>query len=128
MLIISPDGYIRLPLELMRSISLTHLISGLDQDNPATANDAAVPTTISGYTEWVSEGSAPLTIGWDWQLNVDANGIRMERISEPRSNIMLIDAERADVGFAATSALLETVIDAFAWQDTTLQYIKDRRQ
>jgi hypothetical protein len=127
MLTISPDSYIRLSFDLMRNTSLVHLMSGLDEDNPSLTIDGAVPTTITGYTEWVSEGSAPLTMGWDWQLNVDGNDVRMERISEPRSNIMLLDNALHDCGPAKTSALLETVIDALAWQDTTLAYIKDQR-
>jgi hypothetical protein len=127
MLIISPDGYIRLSLDDMRGIGLVHLISGLDEDIPLLADAGAVTTTISGYTEWISEGSAPLTVGWDWQLNVDGPQIRMERISDPRSNIMLIDAAQADVGPQQTGVLLGSVIDAFAWQDTTLQFIQDKR-
>jgi hypothetical protein len=127
MLIISPDGYIRLSLDAMRGIGLVHLISGLDEDMPLFAEAGAVPTTISGYTEWISEDSAPLTIGWDWQLNVDGKQVRMERISEPRSNIMLIDAAQADVGPQQTDILLGGVIDALAWQDTTLQFVQQKR-
>ena len=123
MLTISPDGYIRLSLDLMRHTRLVHLISGLDQDNPPLPPDGAVPTTISGYTEWVSEGSAPLTVGWDWQLHAEVNPVRMERISEPRSNIMLLDDQQQDLGPARTSALLASLIDGMAWQDAALRHM-----
>ena len=127
MFIISPDGYIRLPLALMRSTPLTHLISGLDEEIAPDAADGALATTITGYTEWVTEGSAPLTVGWDWQMTANGNDIRMDRVSEPRSNIMLVDAAQADLGPASTATLLGTVVDAFAWQDTTLAYIQQQR-
>jgi len=64
---VSKDGYIRLTEKTLHAIPIRHLDSGVyrtdHRDHPATR-----PSTLSGYTEWVSETSPAISIGWDWQL------------------------------------------------------------
>ena len=110
----------------LQQICLTHLVSGLDEDAPESPPDSASTTSITGYTEWVGKGGLIITIGWDWGMMPDGNILRLRRLSEPSSNLMLQDAEGCDLGPNKTATLLEAFIDGFNWQAETLQYINIR--
>ncbi len=120
---VSADGYVRLTLDELRYISLDHFMSGLDEDSPASVSRAAVATEITGYTEWLTAGSPAISIGWDWQMGASEGRIALQRVSEPRSNLMLQDSDRQDVGPSQTAMLLEIYIDSLIWQLPVQQYI-----
>lgn len=122
----SEDGYVHLSASAIEAICLIHVISGLDEDAPPNAPEAAVSTTITGYTEWANRDSPAITIGWDWQLLASSDDIWLQRVGEPRTNLMLQDGRRADVGPARTAVLLEAFIDQLNWQATALHYIYSR--
>lgn len=126
MLAVSDDGYIRLSFAELQTVSLIHLISGLDEESPTTIPGGAMPTEIMGYTEWVSNSVPTITIGWDWQIDADHNRILLRKISEPRSNIMLQDSTGMDVGPAKTLILLEALIDALDWSIEVRSHIDIR--
>ncbi|OYV71357.1 MAG: hypothetical protein B7Z67_01060 [Acidiphilium sp. 21-60-14] len=96
--VISEDGYIRLSFPELEAIRLIHMTSGLDEYAPEIVSAGAISTSITGYTEWISNTSPAITIGWDWQLETICNPVSLKRISEPRSNIMLEDAGKRDMG------------------------------
>lgn len=123
---VSMDGYIRLSFAELQTVHLIHLISGLDEDSPAELSGGAILLAITGYTEWVSNTLPAITIGWDWQMDVVHGHVRLRRVSEPRSNIMLQAASRLDVGAEKTVALLEAFIDALNWQVDTHKHIDTR--
>jgi len=114
MLALSNDGYIRLTLRQLQAVPLHHLLSGLDEDCSAT---------ITGYTEWLSEGSPAITLGWDWCMVGQA---RLQRVEDPRSNLMLVDDHGSDLGFDATLTALSAFVDALEWQKTTLSALEER--
>lgn len=122
----SDTGYVRLSFEELQNLILVHLISGMDEDGPAQLSDNATETAIGGYTEWVSTGSPVITLGWDWQMLFENKFIRLRRISEPRSNVMLQSPARLDLGHDKTVTLLETFIDAYNWQPEALEQINAR--
>ena len=126
MLAVSMDGYIRLSFAELQTVHLIHLISGLDEDSPAELSGGAILLAITGYTEWVSNTLPAISIGWDWQMDVVHGQVRLRSISEPRSNIMLQDASRLDVGAEKTVALLEAFIDTLNWQVDTHKHIDTR--
>ena len=113
---ISADGYLRLKLTGLKQVRLVHLLSRIDEDGPPCSGAAAVMTSITGYTEWVSTDHPCVTLGWDWQMNLAYHPFRIQRIECPRSNIMLLDAALADLGPAQTAILLATLVDELAWQ------------
>lgn len=114
MLALSQDGYIRMTLLQLQGIPLLHLISGLDEDCSAT---------IAGYTEWLSEGQPAITLGWDWCM---VGHGKLQRVDEPRSNLMLVDETGRDLGFEATLAALAGFVDGMDWQKTTLSALEER--
>jgi hypothetical protein len=122
----SDTGYLYLTFSQLQDVCLVHLISGMDEDGGPEQRDAAVATSITGYTEWISEGKFTITIGWDWQMRPDEKTIRLFRVSEPASNVMLQNAAGTDLGHKKTTILLETFIDGFNWETETLKYINMR--
>jgi len=124
---ISPDGYMRLTDEELRQISLVHLLSGLDEDNPALLQEGAIFSAITGYTEWVSTTSPAISIGWDWMLQSSPEGaVYYKRVSDPRSNLMLVDAQQRDLGPAKTATLIGKEVDKIVWRSVVQDYISTR--
>jgi len=123
---LSPDGYVRLTLEQFQAIPLVHLLSDLDHDEYPPLHEGASQTHISGYTEWVSETAPVITLGWDWRLEGASGQTHYLRTGLPRSNIMLVDDQRRDLGPANTAKLLEAAIDKTNWQTTVQRLIMDK--
>jgi hypothetical protein len=124
---ISHDSYIRLTFEDLRRIPLVHLISGLDEDKPVLLQEGATFAEITGYTEWVSETTPTISVGWDWIIQTfQVSGGYYKRSSEPRSNLMLINSQQCDIGSIKCASLIETVIDEIDWQSTVQHYLGTR--
>lgn len=126
MLSVSDDGYIRLSFAKLQTVSLIHLISGLDEISPTTISDSAMATEIMGYTEWISKTFPTITIGWDWQINTGSNQIQLQKIGKPRSNILIQDSTGIDIGTIETTTLLEALIDALDWAIEVQSHIETR--
>jgi len=127
-LTVSADGYVRLTVSAFRAIALTHLLSELDADiglPPSTASGACL-ASIAGYTEWASQTTPALSLGWDWRIETTAGQVRYEREGAIRSNVMLVDEWRRDLGAAATDVLLCIAIDSLEWQLAVDHYISNR--
>ncbi len=122
---LSADGYVRLTLEQFQAIVLRHLWSGLDPEDPASLHEGAIQTRITGYTEWVSETVPAITLGWDWQLQELSDRARYLRMGSPKSNIMLVEARRNDLGAVKTSKMLQVAIDETAWQAAVHSHITE---
>jgi hypothetical protein len=124
-LTVAPDGYICLTFEEFRKISLMHLISGLDEDKTVLLQEGATFTEITGYTEWISDTTPAISIGWDWVIQpTQVRGGYYKRASEPRSNLMLVDSQQHDLGPTKTALLIEIVADEIAWQRIVQEYIR----
>jgi hypothetical protein len=126
-LAISADGYLRMTLARFRTIPLVHLLSELEDEAGISATAAgASAATIFGFTEWVSDTTPALSLGWDWLLETSGRDARYVRQGEVRSNIMLCEPGIGDLGDRATSATLCAAVDALAWQAETHNYITKR--
>ena len=127
-LTVSADGYVRLTVSAFRAIALTHLLSELDADiglPPSTASGACL-ASIAGYTEWASQTTPALSLGWDWRIETTAGRVRYQREGGIRSNVMLVDERRRDLGAAATDVLLCIAIDSLGWEQAVNHYISNR--
>jgi hypothetical protein len=125
---VSPDGYVRVTAAGLRAVPLGHLLSELDADlnlPPSTASGACL-ASIAGYTEWASQTSPALSIGWDWRIATSACRVRYERHGEVRSNIMLVNARCQDLGELATLAVLGAAVDDLDWELAVDNYISNR--
>lgn len=127
MIKLSNDGYVRLTLATLRNTSLTHFISGLDEEyiDPKRRQHDGLGE-ISGYTEWVSTAEPVITIGWDWHLMVSGQKFQYDRVCPPRSNLMLVDRDNGDLGPAQTQMLLGDMLDTIDWQREAFNAISER--
>ena len=117
----SDTGYLYLSFAELNELVLVHLISGVDQDIDI-GGDYAVATSITGYTEWISEGRQ-VSIGWDWPMLATCGAAPLRRASLPNSNVMLQTPVQTDLGPRTTAQLLGSFVDRFDWQTETLRYI-----
>lgn len=122
----SADGCIRLTLADLRQQVFTHLLSGLDEYCVPAGAGHATPTAITGYTEWVGERSPVISLGWDWLFDVSAPRRALRRLGAPRSNLLLLDPDRADLSEAHSELQLEAFVDALLWQATVLRHVELR--
>jgi hypothetical protein len=124
------DFYVRLQAQPLWTTSLAHLESGIDTDDDdefafRRFDSASALHSIRGFTEWVSDGQPPVSVGWDWtltgseQLTLDRNSIR--------TNVMLIDAQGVDCGQEATVHAVIRLIEQTPWQSVVLQALRDQR-
>jgi hypothetical protein len=127
-LVVSEDGYVRLTLAAFCAIRLTHLLSELDADisPPRSSASGACLASIVGYTEWASQTPPALSLGWDWRIATCGTQVRYEREGEVRSNVMLVDARRRDLGAMATGVLLCDAVDTLGWEQAVNDYISNR--
>lgn len=127
-LAVCKDGYLRLTLAGFRSISLRHLLSELDEDisGPPASAAGASAASIIGFTEWASDTTPALSLGWDWRLDTEGSEARYVREGEVRSNIMLFEPGIGDLGDLATAATLCVAVDRLPWQTETHHHITKR--
>jgi hypothetical protein len=125
-LTVSDDGYIRLSFTKLHNFPFTHLLSGLDSENDDSVTAGASQSSITGYTEWLSDSAPQITIGWDWEMYFANSKVCLRRISEPRSNLMLLDASNNDIGYEKSTLLQEMFIDGLQWQPIVLEQINVR--
>lgn len=112
------DGFIRVSLNELLSLTIIHLMSGLDGGDPS--NDVCGrPTTISGYTEWVSKSEPAISIGWDWSIEPSVPAGWCRRVSAPRANVMVVDSNGADLPWKQNLEWVGAVVDALPWADLT---------
>lgn len=118
--ILSQDGYIRLMFESFLQLEIVHLISGVDEDRPATSGAGANSFAIVGYTEWLSRTVPSVTIGWDWQLTGAQGEARLIQTGTPGRNLMFVDHLGQDFGPEQTAVMLADWLSTFNWQTETL--------
>jgi hypothetical protein len=120
------DGFVRLSLDDMLSTPLMHLISGVDEEVAPAPEDCGKPTTVSGYTEWLSAAEPIIVMGWDWRVDFVLGQPQWTRVGLPRSNIMLVDEGFRDLGWNRNLEVLATVVDAMDWAQQAQKSISER--
>ncbi|WP_162086399.1 DUF4902 domain-containing protein [Sulfuriferula nivalis] len=123
---VSWDFYVRMTVETLTSLRLKHLMSAIDLDEPDQCQKGTGLTQISGYTEWVSETTPTITLGWDWELNTLQAHPFVCRVGAPRSNIMIVDDLQQDLKYIENSRLLETFIDQLQWQEEVRESVNNK--
>lgn len=114
---ISSDGLIRLSIEELLSIPISHFSSGVDLEICQKLSTCGKATSISGYTEWVSKSTPIISIGWDWCVRLTSSGPLWTRVGLPRSNVILVDSTGGDSDWAKNQEILATVADALPWRE-----------
>lgn len=120
---LSRDGYLRLTFESFRQVEIVHLFSGMDADRPSDTGSGASSHPITGYTEWVSQGTPAISIGWDWELIGVRSKAQLIQTGAPASNLMFVDQHGHDLGSEQTKLLIADWLNTFTWQTETLRAV-----
>ncbi|MDM0110902.1 DUF4902 domain-containing protein [Variovorax sp. J22R133] len=116
MLPLAPDGLLRLRRQDLSDIELVHLISGIDDHDPAPApTRCGAATTLSGYTEWVGASEPRVSLGWDWQLDTASSVPRVIRLGLPRTNVQVVGEAHSALPWDESLEVLASWIDAIDW-------------
>ena len=106
----------------VRALEIRHLMSGPDLEVSGGALRCGTSAPLTGYTEWVGQASARLSIGWDWRLETLASGIHFVRVGAPRSNI-LVSEGGIDLVCAENLAVLAAAVDRVDWQSAVCRAV-----
>lgn len=123
-LAVSPDGYIRIRLSCLDVLPFVHLFSESDDGFLQELKAQTVPARHAGFSEWISDTSPPISIGWGWFVHSDTRRMLLapDRV---RSNVMLVDVQGYDLGPQKTASLFGAWLGAFEWQPTVSTALND---
>jgi len=107
--------------ESFQRIGISHLFSGIDDDRPPINGVGANYSAITGYTEWVSNSSPVITIGWDWAMTRGETNASLVHAGIPGTNLMFLDQQNQDLGPEITRQMLSTWLCIFRWQSETMK-------
>ena len=114
--VVSTDGYIRLPFNRFIELNFVHVGSDCDAALLAELNSLTVPALAAGFSEWISNTTPTISVGWGWFLHSRFRRVQLA-LDIVRSNVMLIDAHGYDLGATVTSRLFGTWLEDHNWQD-----------
>lgn len=121
----SAERFVRLPLPQLCDLRLMHLCSEVDLERSAAAKcgeGATILGDITGYSEWVSDSTPVVSVGWDWSLG----GARGQLSALPvsiRTNLILVDASGRELGFSGTTHALFEWLSTWDWQSVVLKHV-----
>jgi len=111
-----PLGQVRLTAEELMALPWRHWISGADPEPGWPGGCCGRISPIHGYTEWLGPEPCAITLGWDWQVQVQRHPGTLRRSGLPRSNMQLLDGRGRLLRWDANLTVLATVVDALPWQ------------
>jgi len=114
---LSPDGYVRMPLATLDALSFDHLFSQCDDEFLQELCAQTVPAAVAGFSEWKSRTDPAISLGWGWFVHSRSQRVLLAP-ENVRSNVMLIDARGYDLGPVQTANLFRLWLDGLSWQDS----------
>ena len=114
-LMISPDGYIRLSIDDLTALPFSHLGSWSDPEFQDELSAQSIPSRVAGFSECRSDTTPAVSLGWGWYVHSQSNCLLLAP-DAVRSNVMLIDKFGYDLGNLVTSGILNTWFALFDWQ------------
>lgn len=123
---VSDDGYIRFSEQTLNTVRLRHLASGMDELGGPPISGCGDVALVTGYTEWFAGKRPYISLGWDWALDTSQGHISLKRISEPRSNVMLVDQVTKDRDMGKNLVRLASYIDRMSWASSVWPSIVQR--
>jgi len=123
-LTLSPDGYIRLRLSSLSTISFMHFFSESDDAFLLELQSQTITASSAGFSEWVSDTCPPISLGWGWFIHEDSDRMMLAP-DGVRSNVMLIDVQGYDLGPHKTVSLFSAWLSGFEWQTAVCTALND---
>lgn len=115
---ITDTGLVLATIHELLELRLVHFISAVDVDPTElpVEHRCGTPTTVTGYTEWVSHAEFPITVGWDWSMLMRGRSVHWQREELPRTNVQLLSEDGHALAWEASLRVLATWVDAQTWQ------------
>ena len=125
-LVISPDGYVRLSIEQLTLLPFIHSGSFPDFDFQEELQAQDVFCKVAGFSECRSDTTPAISVGWGWYVHSQSSLLLLAP-DAVRSNVMLIDKYGYDMGTIVTAGMLSAWLGLFNWQSWALGVVlKDR--
>ena len=110
----SHDGYVRVTITQLASITLGLLYAARDEGVLSGAWDLGLPACHAGHCEWIdTDWRPPITFGWSWLT--DRNRTCRMFPNSVTTNVMIVCARGYDFGPEHTRSLLENWINTLPW-------------
>lgn len=121
-----PNGLVLLSPAELDGVVFIHLTSALDDVETASTTQCGSQTIITGYTEWITQGQPPLTLGWDWELSAEHDTPpRPKRLGPPRTNLCLTSSEGQQLDWEHNLVQLGRWIDErLIWAPTVMEQLE----
>jgi hypothetical protein len=116
---------LRISVSELDSLELEHLHSEIDQTNVIGPDNGPrrKDPPLAGYTEWSAEfGARTVSLGWDW-YEVEPGVLAVLHPTLLRTNLMLVDEKRADLGRERTVIYLLALIRSIDWYSVVGDYL-----
>ncbi|WP_053007608.1 DUF4902 domain-containing protein [Pragia fontium] len=124
--VIMDDLRVKVHIDFFEHIEFIHLHSAVYEEPANQHFLGGVATVINGYTEWVSQTSPVISMGWDWELRYENACCQYVKIGPIFSNVVFHASESTSPiqdEEAWTQQLLDNKIAQIEWQSKTGQYI-----
>jgi hypothetical protein len=115
---ISETAQVRATVDDLLGVHFLHHFSGLDTEAGEPSMGCGSPTVISGFTEWVGQSILPISVGWDWRLDVTGNTVRLIRTNCPRTNVQVIKLDGQDFAWEQSLYILGKIVDTLPWANS----------
>ncbi len=123
-LMLSPDGYIRLSIDDLVALPFSHLGSWSDPGFHCELIEQSIPSRTAGFSECRSDTTPAISLGWGWYVHSQSNCLLLAP-DAVRSNVMLIDKYGYDLGNLVTTGMLNAWFTLFDWQSWVFPFAHD---
>jgi len=119
---ISEFGRIQISAPLLNTLTFFHLESGVYSSRLHDGQIRSSRTNIDGYTEWLSDSTPQITVGWDWML-LPYGGYRISKIGSYFSNLQLVGESGEPLNSEASEHILEHFFESLNWTQKLEEFI-----
>lgn len=123
---IETDGLVRMTVQELLDVRFQHLCSGMNACRGDPIEACGTTSEWAGYTEWASEESPRITLGWDWRLHCACDSVVLTQDGAARTNVMLVDADRRDVGWLKNLKALSMLVRSVDWAEPVQKALAER--
>lgn len=124
--VITTDFRIKVHLDFFENLEFVHLHSAPYEEPVSERPLGGILTVINGYTEWISNISPVISIGWDWELCYRNAICEYVKTGPAFSNIAFHSKDLVHPILNEEEQmqyLLDKKIAQIGWENKILQYI-----
>ena len=116
---LTDDGLVLISISELMQVSFRELLMEMDEDCGDSSTNCGRICAITGHTEWLSDTTPRLTVGWDWIVEKRDQVPTTWRLGLPRTNICIIGEDSRPMEWNASLESLGKLVDAtLPWHKT----------